>query len=210
MVRRSKSADFQKPGSRPRKTGRSPHVVQGTKNFPATLTGQGVIHDIVGVEDAAKDLEEIVKKPPLYRLWVVVFMYGLASVCVGRIFHLQRSLTIAFAFGARWIDTPIAFILGVILALLQLVVAKQSMLYSNVFEISASIITAFLARAFGSIPPRGLFCFSSLTASSIALILPGYIVRMSRSRSCFDMQSWDLWNCNRRILSQAVFGCCTP
>ena len=87
-------------------------------------------------------------------------------------------LIIAFGFGARWIDMPIAFILGIVLALLQLVVAKSSALYSNVFEISAAIITAFLARAFGSIPPRGLFCFSSLTASSIALILPGYIVCM--------------------------------
>src|SRR5579859_438714 len=92
-------------------------------------------------------------------------------------------LTLAFAFGARWIDIPIAFILGIILALLQLVVAKHSSIYSNVFEISASIITSFLARAFGSIPPRGLFCFSSLTASSIALILPGYIVRKHHSRS---------------------------
>jgi uncharacterized membrane protein YjjP (DUF1212 family) len=53
------------------------------------LTEQGVIHDVVGVEDAAKDLEEIVKKPPPYRLWVVVFMYGLASVCVGRISTLN-------------------------------------------------------------------------------------------------------------------------
>ena len=86
-------------------------------------------------------------------------------------------LIIAFAFGARWIDIPIAFLLGIILALLQLVVAQRSMIYSNVFEISASIVTSFLARAFGSIPPRGMFCFSSLTASSIALILPGYIVR---------------------------------
>ena len=140
---------------------------------------QGVIHDVIGVEDAAKDLEEIVKKPPLYRLWVVVIMYGFASVCVGRSSPISTALILAFAFGARWIDTPIAFILGVILALLQLVVAKHSSLYSNVFEISASIVLAFLARAFGSIPPRGLFCFSSLTASSIALILPGYIVCIS-------------------------------
>jgi uncharacterized membrane protein YjjP (DUF1212 family) len=95
------------------------------------------------------------------------------------VFDSSSSLIIAFAFGARWIDTPIAFLLGIVLALLQLVVAQRSMLYSNVFEISASIVTAFLARAFGSIQPRGLFCFSSLTASSIALILPGYIVRMS-------------------------------
>jgi len=103
------------------------------------------------------------------------------------------NLMVAFAFGARWIDTPIAFILGIILGLLQLVVAKHSSLYSNVFEISASIILAFLARAFGSIPPRGLFCFSSLTASSIALILPGYIVCMSlfwRGSWCSDGISW--------------------
>jgi uncharacterized membrane protein YjjP (DUF1212 family) len=101
-----------------------------------------------------------------------------SSICLRRTYQSPYTqLTTAFAFGARWIDIPIAFILGVVLALLQLVVAKRSMLYSNVFEISASIITSFLARAFGSIPPRGLFCFSSLTASSIALILPGYIVR---------------------------------
>ena len=131
------------------------------------------------MEEAAKDLEEIVKKPPLYRLWVVVLMYGFASVCVGRMIYCGLLLIIAFAFGARWIDIPIAFMLGIILALLQLVVAQRSTIYSNVFEISASIVTSFLARAFGSIHPRGLFCFSSLAASSIALILPGYIVRTS-------------------------------
>jgi uncharacterized membrane protein YjjP (DUF1212 family) len=139
-----------------------------------------VIHDVIKVEDAAKDLEEIVKKPPLYRLWVLVIMYGFASVCVGRL-SPSKIANEAFAFGARWIDTPIAFLLGVILGLLQLIIAKHSSIYNNVFEISASIILAFLARAFGSIPPRGLFCFSSLTASSIALILPGYIVCMSIS-----------------------------
>jgi uncharacterized membrane protein YjjP (DUF1212 family) len=89
MVLRIKSTDFQEPRSRSRKTGRSPHVVQGIKTVSTILTEQGVIHDVVGVEDAAKDLEEIVKKPPLYRLWVVVFMYGLASVCVGRISTLN-------------------------------------------------------------------------------------------------------------------------
>src|SRR5271154_4325583 len=127
MVLRIISTDFQKPRSRSRKTGRSPHVVQGIKSVSTILTEQGVIHDVVGVEDAAKDLEEIVKKPPLYRLWVVILMYGLASVCVG-----------PFAFGARRIDKPIAFLLGIILAVLRLAVARHSLLYSNVFEICAS------------------------------------------------------------------------
>jgi uncharacterized membrane protein YjjB (DUF3815 family) len=59
---------------------------------------------------------------------------------------------------------------------LQLIAAPKSDLYSNVFEISAAVITSFLARAFGSIRGGNLFCFSALAQSSIALILPGYMV----------------------------------
>jgi hypothetical protein len=134
-------------------------------------------------------------------------MYGFASACVGRILPHPSILMIAFAFGARWIDMPIAFILGVVLALLQLVVARKSALYNNVFEISAAIITSFLARAFGSIPPRGLFCFSSLTASSIALILPGYIVCMDFMNSLtlsdglfgITIEKYRLWKCSNVV-----------
>lgn len=80
------------------------------------------------------------------------------------------------AFEARLIDMPIAFLLGCILGFLQLIVAPKSDLYSNVFEISAAVLTSFLARAFGSIRGGDLFCFSGLAQSSIALILPGYMV----------------------------------
>jgi len=71
---------------------------------------------------------------------------------------------------------PIAFLLGSILGFLQLIVAPRSDLYSNVFEICAAVLTSFLARAFGSIRGGNLFCFSALAQSSIALILPGYMV----------------------------------
>jgi uncharacterized membrane protein YjjB (DUF3815 family) len=74
------------------------------------------------------------------------------------------------------IDLPVAFFLGCILGFLQLIVAPRSDLYSNVFEISAAVLTSFLARAFGSIRGGNLFCFSALAQSSIALILPGYLV----------------------------------
>jgi len=80
------------------------------------------------------------------------------------------------AFEARLIDTPIAFLLGCLVGFLQLVVAPYSDMYSNVFEISAAIFTSFLARLFGSIRGGDLFCFSALAQSSIALILPGYMV----------------------------------
>ena len=66
--------------------------------------------------------------------------------------------------------------LGCILGFLQLIVAPRSELYSNVFEISAAVLTSFLARAFGSVRGGNLFCFSALAQSSIALILPGYLV----------------------------------
>lgn len=71
---------------------------------------------------------------------------------------------------------PICFLLGSILGFLQLIVAPKSELYTNVFEISAAVLTSFLARAFGSIRGGNLFCFSALAQSSIALILPGYMV----------------------------------
>lgn len=74
------------------------------------------------------------------------------------------------------IDIPIAWFLGCILGFLQLIVAPRSPLYSNVFEISAAVLTSFLARAFGSINGGNLFCFSALSQSAIALILPGYMV----------------------------------
>lgn len=101
------------------------------------------------------------KHSRLYRIPV----YGLAAMCVG-----------PFAFQSRLVDLPIAFFLGCILGVLQLYVAPSSDLYANVFEIAATVITSFLARAFGSIQGGELFCFSALAQSSIALILPGYPV----------------------------------
>lgn len=50
--------------------------------------------------------------------------------------------------------------------------------FQNVFEVAAAVCTSFAARGFGSIKWKGeyLFCFSAIAQSSIALILPGYII----------------------------------
>ncbi|KAH9826182.1 pheromone-regulated membrane protein 10-like [Teratosphaeria destructans] len=127
-----------------------------------------VVHDRIGVEEATQRLHEITKKKPKHSRLLRIPVYGLAAAFVG-----------PFAFGSRLIDLPIAFLLGCILGVLQLVIAPHSELYANVFEISATVITSFLSRAFGSIPDgKGghIFCFAALAQSSIALILPGYIV----------------------------------
>ncbi|PNS20296.1 hypothetical protein CAC42_5746 [Sphaceloma murrayae] len=124
-----------------------------------------VVHDRLGVEEATRRLQEITKRKQKFSKWLLILVYGFASASVG-----------PFAFGARLIDLPIAFLLGSLVGLLQLHFATRSELYSNVFEISAAVFTSFLARAFGSIHGGNLFCFSALAQSSIALILPGYTV----------------------------------
>lgn len=126
-----------------------------------------VIHDVIGVEEATQRLDEIMKRKNKFNVWFLVLMHGCASATVG-----------PFAFNARPIDMPICFALGCLLGILQLVLSPRSNIYQNVFEISATVLTSFLARAFGSIRYNGerLFCFSALAQSSIALILPGYMV----------------------------------
>ncbi|SMY19857.1 unnamed protein product [Zymoseptoria tritici ST99CH_1A5] len=124
-----------------------------------------VVHDRLGVEEAMSRLKEITNRKDKHNRLARIPIFGLAAVCVG-----------PFAFQARLIDLPISFLLGCILGILQLYVAPSSDLYANVFEIAATVITSFLARAFGSIRGGDLFCFSALAQSSIALILPGYTV----------------------------------
>ena len=126
---------------------------------------KAVVHDKLSVTDASLHLDEIIARPKRYPKWMLIFFYGLASACVG-----------PFAFQARTVDLPIAFLLGCLLGTMQLVMAPRSDLYANVFEIAAAIVTSFLARMFGSLRDGNLFCFSALAQSSIALILPGYTV----------------------------------
>ncbi|XHF98862.1 hypothetical protein AWENTII_002396 [Aspergillus wentii] len=136
---------------------------------------KNVVHDVIGVEEAIQELEDIMKQKPRFNKIIIVLTYGLATAMVG-----------PFAFDARPIDLPIIFINGCFLGLLQHVLAPHSVLYSNVFEVTASVLTSFLARAFGSIPHgvidgkrNYLFCFSAMAQSSIALILPGFLVLCS-------------------------------
>jgi uncharacterized membrane protein YjjP (DUF1212 family) len=127
-----------------------------------------VVHDRINVEEATPRLDLIIGRKDKFRRWLRVFVYGLASATVG-----------PFAFQARFIDLPFCFLLGCIIGWLQLIVAPGNDLITNVFEIGASVITSFAARALGSIKGsngKEIFCFSAMAQSSIALILPGFMV----------------------------------
>lgn len=132
---------------------------------------KNVVHDRISVEEAISELNQLMERKSRYHsAWSLIFLSGLASVAVG-----------PWAFDARPIDMPIIFVLGCLLGFMQNVLAPASPVYSNVFEVSVAILMSFLARAFGSIRVGGepVFCFSALTQSSIALILPGFSVLCS-------------------------------
>jgi uncharacterized membrane protein YjjP (DUF1212 family) len=122
-----------------------------------------VLHDVISLDEALGRLDQVINASDRHPVWLCVIMYGLASAAVSVFFQ------------ARLIDMPIILAMGCLLGLLQLVIAPLSKTYSTVFEISATILMSFLARAFGSINGGGLFCFSAIAQSAIAMILPGWV-----------------------------------
>lgn len=157
---------------------------------------KNVVHQLVSVDDAAKDLREVMSRKPRYHPWLVVFLYGVGSAAVG-----------PYAFMARPIDLPIIFVLGCLVGFLQLIVAPRSVTYANVFEVTAAILTSFISRALGSISytrhghHERVFCFSTLAQSSIALILPGFAVLCSS----LELQSHQLIAGSIRLVHTIIF-----
>jgi len=127
-----------------------------------------VMHNKYSLEEAMDDIREIRNRKKKFNTITVILMYGVAAVAVG-----------PFAFSARPIDFPIQFLLGSTLGALQLGLASRSSQFSHVFEVFGTFVTSFAARGFGSIMTSAgepMFCFSALAQSSIALILPGWII----------------------------------
>ncbi|PYH49360.1 threonine/serine exporter family protein [Aspergillus saccharolyticus JOP 1030-1] len=132
---------------------------------------KNVLHGKLSAAEALPVLDDILTRQSKWRTpWMMVLVAGFISVAVG-----------PWAFGARPIDMPIIFVLGLLMGFMQYILAPRSALYSNVMEVTVAMLISFLARAFGSIRHNGeyLFCFPAMTQSAIALILPGYSVLCS-------------------------------
>ncbi|ODQ80982.1 hypothetical protein BABINDRAFT_170700 [Babjeviella inositovora NRRL Y-12698] len=124
-----------------------------------------VVHDLMGVGEALVKLDELLASRARYPPWACVLIYGFAS-----------SMVAPFGFRGGWVDMPMCFGVGVLVGILRYYVSPRSNLYTSVFEVAASIVVSFLARALGSIRGGNLFCFAAITQGSLALILPGYII----------------------------------
>ncbi|KIW99141.1 uncharacterized protein Z519_00804 [Cladophialophora bantiana CBS 173.52] len=151
-----------------------------------------VIHGKYTAEQGTADLGEIMKKRGRHSLPLRIFAYGIAAIAVG-----------PFAFAARPVDFGPSFILGCILGWLQLVVVTRSEQFSHVFEILASVLISFASRGLGSIYHKGtaVFCFSAIAQSSIALILPGYMVLCS----ALELQSKSIVSGSVRMVYAIIY-----
>lgn len=126
---------------------------------------KNVVHDRLGTVEGYRLLDEIMNRKPKFNAWWCILFYSIASLGVA-----------PWSFGGSWIDLPICFGIGAIIAFLQFVVCPKNTLYSSVFEVTSSIVASFIARAIGSINGGNTFCYAAIVQSPLALILPGYII----------------------------------
>lgn len=117
-----------------------------------------VVHKVINAEEGLDRLEDIMVRGPKFNAWVRVLMCTpfptslpqstLLSTCnewlTARIDGLPCACVAPFGFQGRLIDLPLAFVMGTLLGLLHLILAPANQLFSNVFEIVAVILMAFL------------------------------------------------------------------
>lgn len=120
-----------------------------------------VVHDRVSVDEASKDLDTLMTSKPLYSSWQIV----LISMCCS-------AFIVVPSFYGSFIDALMCAVLGGLLALVQIVAAKNDM-FSNVFEIVIATLISFIAAVLSD---TNKFCYTALVSGGVVLILPGFIV----------------------------------
>ncbi|KAG0147269.1 hypothetical protein CROQUDRAFT_43132, partial [Cronartium quercuum f. sp. fusiforme G11] len=139
----------------------SPNVDLGKLTDLATLHWE-VVHDKIGVQEASAEISRLMRAKPEYGTLATVGIGALCSAFIG-----------PAAFNASVLDILIAAPLGAGLVAAQLLIASKSDVLSQIFEIVVTSLASFIAAAVAS---TGLFCYSAIIASSIVLILPGWLV----------------------------------
>ncbi|KAG0230483.1 hypothetical protein BGW42_000904 [Actinomortierella wolfii] len=105
---------------------------------------------------ALDQLKAVNAEKPLYGMWKILLSFTVSS-----------GLVAPLAFRGSWYDMLAAGGLGTVVGLTSLLASRYSV-YSNVFEVSTSIVIAFLAKAL-----REYVCFTGVVLSAIVMLLPG-------------------------------------
>ncbi|KAG0249176.1 hypothetical protein BG011_009541 [Mortierella polycephala] len=106
--------------------------------------------------EALASLKEINAECKPYSTWVMLVSYALSS-----------GLIAPLVFKGSWYDMLAGMGLGFVVGLMSLLANRYS-IYSNLFEVSTSIVIAFVAKAL-----RNYVCFTGVVLSGIVTLLPG-------------------------------------
>ncbi|KAG0301956.1 hypothetical protein BGZ98_007925, partial [Dissophora globulifera] len=117
---------------------------------------RALVNGDVDPGEALTTLKAIGSEMPLYNTWIFLLCSALCS-----------GLAAPILFGGSWFDMLASMGLGTVVGLTTLLANKHS-IYSSVFEVSTSILIAFVAKAL-----RDYVCFTGVVLSGIMILLPG-------------------------------------
>ncbi|KAG0325210.1 hypothetical protein BGZ99_000924, partial [Dissophora globulifera] len=117
---------------------------------------RALVNGDVDPGEALTTLKAISSEMPLYNTWIFLLCSALCS-----------GLAAPILFGGSWFDMLASMGLGTVVGLTTLLANKHS-IYSSVFEVSTSILIAFVAKAL-----RDYVCFTGVVLSGIMILLPG-------------------------------------
>ncbi|PVI02703.1 DUF1212-domain-containing protein [Periconia macrospinosa] len=152
-----------------------------------------VINNNMTVEEGIYELDEIASRKPQHSDWFLLFIYGLAGIGIA-----------PFAYGARFVDLPLCFVLSVMLGVMQIKLAPRNHLYSVLFEVSAAILFSFLGRLLGSIKTsegNRVFCYGAISEAAINLVQPGYWI----TNACLELMNRQIATSGSRLMYALVY-----
>ncbi|KAF9928383.1 hypothetical protein BGZ67_007006 [Mortierella alpina] len=117
---------------------------------------RAVVYKHMQPDEALANLKKINGEKHPYNMWVMLAAYAGAS-----------GLIAPLVFKGSWYDMLAGMGLGSVVGLTTLLASRYSV-YSNVFEVSTSIVIAFVAKAL-----RDYVCFTGVVLSGIVTLLPG-------------------------------------
>lgn len=117
---------------------------------------RAVVYNQMDPHEALMSLKLVNAEKSPYSVWVMLASYAMCS-----------GLIAPLVFKGSWYDMVAGMGLGLVVGLTSLLASRYSV-YSDVFEVSTSIVIAFVAKAL-----RDYVCFTGLVLSGIVILLPG-------------------------------------
>ncbi|KAF9076107.1 hypothetical protein BDP27DRAFT_1442803 [Rhodocollybia butyracea] len=148
-----------------------------------------VLHDKIGADEGTQALRKLLREHPIYPLYFrcILAFFAASVIC-------------AVSFGGSFLDMWFSGLCACALQYLGLNAAHKSAMYANVYEISVSIIVAFVARALSNIPGN-FFCYSAISSAGVVLILPGFTVLVS----ALELMSRNMFCGSVRIVYAVIY-----